>query len=59
MVEIIRNLRDPRQVTFTEDTIQKTEIKIKLTDKEIIEIYNEHRKQIMTDWMKALIEEYE
>ena len=59
MVEIIRNLRDPRQVKFIEDTINATTIKITLTDKEIIEIYNEHRKQIMTDWMRTLIEEYE
>ena len=58
-MEIKRNLRDHRQVTFIEDTINATTIKIKLTEAEIIEIYNEHRKQIMTDWMKALIEEYE
>lgn len=62
-MEIKRNLRDPRQVTFTEDTIQKTEIKIKLTDEEIEQAYRERRRYYNMEDIKAkiedMIEEYE
>lgn len=63
MVEIIRNLRDPRQVKFIEDTIKATTIKITLTDEEIEEAYRERRRYYNMEDIKSkiedMIEEYE
>lgn len=56
-MEIKRNLRDPRQVTFTEDTIQKTEIKIKLTDEEIEQAYREQCLNYHIDDIKSRLED--
>lgn len=56
-MEIIRNLRDPRQVTFTEDTIQKTEIKIKLTDAEIEQAYRERRLYYNMEDIRSRLEQ--
>ena len=56
-MEIIRNLRDPRQVTFTEDTIQKTEIKIKLTDEEIEQAYRERRLYYNMEDIRSRLEQ--
>ena len=56
-MEIKRNLRDPRQVTFTEDTIQKTEIKIKLTDKEIEHAYRERRLYYNMEDIRSRLEQ--
>ena len=57
-MEIIRNLRDSRQVKFIEDTIQATTIKITLTDDELRSLYWEARKLHMADWIASLLEEY-
>ena len=57
-MEIKRNVGH-ETVKFEKDQLGQTVFTVTLTEAEIIEIYNEHRKQIMTDWMKALIEEYE
>ena len=56
-MEIKRNLRDPRQVTFTEDTIQKTEIKIKLTDEEIEHAYRERRLYYNMEDIRSRLEQ--
>lgn len=56
-MEIKRNLRDPRQVTFTEDTIQKTEIKIKLTDEEIEQAYRERRLYYNMEDIRSRLEQ--
>jgi len=57
-MEIIRNLRDPRQVTFIEDTINATTIKITLTEDELRSLYWEARKLHMADWIASLLDEY-
>ena len=57
MVEIIRNLRDPRQVQFIEDTINATTIKITLTDAEIEQAYTEFLNQKFIRDTKYFLEE--
>ena len=57
MAKIKRNLRDSRQVKFVEDTIQKTEIEITLTDAELREIYYEARKLIIADEIAEMLEQ--
>ena len=56
-MEIKRNLRDPKQVKFIEDTIQKTEIAIKLTDEEIEQAYRERQLYYNIEDIKSRLED--
>jgi len=57
MVEIIRNLRDPRQVKFIENTINATTIKITLTDEEIEQAYREQCLHYHIEDIKSRLED--
>ncbi len=56
-MEIKRNLRDPRQVKFIEDTIKATTIKITLTDEEIEEAYRERQLYYNIEDIKSRLED--